>query len=99
VANRFVADRFVADRFAGDGFAGDKFYGRQVCGLSSSIVFLIAPGCALLLSSSSTLDVSIVQYSVSVIFDGVVPTEVRVRTLLDVLFGGVTIGRGLMLVC
>ena len=43
----------------------------------------------LLLSSSLTLDVSIVQYSVSVILDGVVPVEVSVRTLLGQLLGGV----------
>jgi len=47
-----------------------------------SIAFLIDPGCTLLLSSSPIRDVSMVQYSVSVIVDGVVPIEVRVWTLL-----------------
>lgn len=54
-----------------------------------TIADLIILGCALLRSSSPTLDMSIVQYSVSVIIDGVVPTEVRVRTLLGRLLGGV----------
>src|SRR3984885_3856373 len=57
--------------------------------ISSSMAFLIAPGLALFLSSSPTLDVSIVQYSVSVILDGVVPIDVSVRRLLGQLFGGV----------
>src|SRR4051812_29515570 len=50
--------------------------------ISSSIAFLTASGCALHLFSSTILDVSIVQYSISVIVDGVVFIEVRVRTLL-----------------
>jgi hypothetical protein len=49
----------------------------------------MAAGWALLLSSSLTFDVSIVQYSVSVILDGAVPIDVSVRTLLGQLFGGV----------
>ena len=57
--------------------------------ISSSIAFLIVSGCALLLSPSTTLDVSTVQYSVSVIVDSVVRREERVRTLLGELSGGV----------
>jgi hypothetical protein len=57
--------------------------------ISSLIAFLIAPSYALLLSSSPTLDVSIVQYSLSVIVNSVVPIEVRVRTLLGLLLGSV----------
>lgn len=57
--------------------------------ISSSIAFLTAPGYALFLSFSPTLEVSIVQYSVSVILDGVVPIDKGVRTLLGKLFGGV----------
>ena len=55
----------------------------------SSITFLTGPCCALFLSSSPTLDMSIAQYNVSVIVDGVVPIEVRVRTLDGQLLGGV----------
>jgi hypothetical protein len=47
------------------------------------------PRLCLALSSSQTFDVRIVQYSVSVIVDGVVPIEVRVCTLLGLLLGGI----------
>ena len=53
------------------------------------MAFLIASGWALFLSSSLTPDVSIVQYSTSVIVDDVVPVEVSVRMLLGRLLGGV----------
>ena len=60
----------------------------SVLRISSSIASLIIPGCALSLSSSPTLDVSTVQYGVSVIVDGVVRVEERrVRTLLGLLLG------------
>ena len=51
--------------------------------ISFSIAFRIAPGCTLLLSLSSTLDVLTVQYSVSVIVDEIVREKKRVRTLLS----------------
>ena len=53
------------------------------------MAFLITPRLALFLSSSPTLNVSIVQYSVSVILEGVVPIDVSVCRLLGKLFGGV----------
>ena len=53
----------------------------SVVRISFSIACLIVPGCALLWSCSSTLDVSTVQYSVSVIADGVVLIERDSRLL------------------
>jgi len=50
---------------------------------------LITTGCALFLSSSSTLEVSIVQYGVSVILDGVVFLSEMGCRLLGWLSGGV----------
>jgi hypothetical protein len=83
----------------------DAFYGPSVpnyryvalihvpfCGSNLLLnSFLKAPACTLFLSSFPILDLSTVQYNVSVIIDGIVdgivPTEVR--TLLRTLFGGV----------
>ena len=53
------------------------------------VVVSLASSNSLLLSSSSALDVSIVQYSVSAIIDDIVFTEERFRTFISVLFGGV----------
>src|SRR5881394_2442619 len=57
--------------------------------ISFSIACLTDPGCTSLLSFSSTLDVSTVQYSVSVIVDGVVFNDERDCRLLGRLLGGV----------
>lgn len=57
--------------------------------ISFSMVSLITPGCALFLSSAPILDVSIVQYSVSVMVDGVRLIEENDGRLLGWLVGGV----------
>jgi hypothetical protein len=50
----------------------------------------------LLLSSSPTLDMSIVQYSVSVMLDGAVPIGVSARMLLGQLFDSVRAARRML---
>ena len=54
-----------------------QFLRSSVIRISCSIVCLIVPGCASSLSLSSTLDVSTVQYGVSVIVDGEGPVKWR----------------------
>jgi hypothetical protein len=63
---------------------------RSACvRISFSIVSRMTLGCVLLLSSSFILDVSIVQYSVSVKVEGVRLLEEKDGRLLGWLFGGV----------
>ena len=66
-----------------------QFLWSSVMRISCSIACLIVPGCASFLSLSSILDVSTVQYGVSVIVDGEGSVEWGDVRLLGWLLGGV----------